>query len=178
MDRDPLRESLATDGDHEVLVRDHVRCRRFLLFPLREDDGPARVSKLFGQLAHLLDHERQLPRLAIEECPQLGDEALERSSALHLLFAVERGELSEPHPEDRLRLHLRESEALLEPAGRGRPISRAPDQCDHLVDMVKRQQEALDNVPFRFRPLELVSGPADDNLESVIPGIAQGVLLG
>ena len=175
VDRDAFQESLAAHGDDEVLVRDHVRCRRLLLFPLREDDGPARVSEFSGQRVQLLDHERELAGLAGEKRPQLSDGPFECAPALLELCAVERRELSEPHPEDRFRLRRRESEALLEMAARRGPVSRAPDQLDHLVDMVERQEEALDDVPLRLRLLEFVPGPSNDDLEPVIPVAFEGI---
>ena len=81
---------------------------------------------------------------------------------------LERGQLLQAQLEDRLRLDVREPEALHQARARHVAVARAADQLDHLVEVVERDQQALEAVDLRLERAQLVLGAADDDLALVL----------
>ena len=84
------------------------------------------------------------------------------------LLALERRQAGEPHVEDRLRLRLGEPEARHEVRARDVDVGRLADRPDDRVQVVERDLEALEDVRPGARLLEVVLGPAADDLAAMV----------
>ena len=79
------------------------------------------------------------------------------------LVRLERGQALEAQVEDRLRLDARELEALDQPVARDVRVARAADQLDDLVDVLDRDEQALEDVEAGLLLAQLVlRAPHDD----------------
>ena len=87
--------------------------------------------------------------------PRLGSPRIARSSAIVStqlgvlgadLVGLERGQAGEAHVEDRLRLDLGELELLDQARAGDVGVGRGADQLDHRVEVVERDQQALEDV--------------------------------
>src|SRR5262249_46711114 len=78
--------------------------------------------------------------------------------------ALEAGEPLQLHIEDRLRLDLRQAERRHQAAARFERIPRSADELDHLVEVIERDLEALEDVRARFGLAQLELGAAPDDL--------------
>ena len=84
------------------------------------------------------------------------------------LFDLESGELTQRHPEDRLRLVLAQEVSVHEARLGFVRVSRPSDQPDHFVEVVDRRDEALHDVqPFARLP-EVELRPPSDHDDSVV----------
>ena len=84
------------------------------------------------------------------------------------LLAREAGQPREPHVEDRLRLVLGERELCHQTVACLLRVRRGPDQRDHGVEVVERDQVALEDVRALLGLAQLVLRPADDDLALVV----------
>src|SRR5262249_12039576 len=118
---------------------------------------------------HLLD----LEQLLADECVDPGGIAEDRAQLLDALAQIlvlrldllprEAGEPREAEVEDRLRLNLRELEAIHELRAPLVGIRSSTDERDNRVDVVERLEVALENVRTRFGLAQLVlRAPRDD----------------
>ena len=80
------------------------------------------------------------------------------------LLAREPGQAREPQVEDRLRLDLAEREALLQLCARVVGVGGGADERDDRVDVVERDEVALEHVRAALGLVQLVLRPADDDL--------------
>ena len=92
------------------------------------------------------------------------------------LLDLEAGELGEAHVEDRVALLLAQAEPLPELGIRLGRVVRAPDDLDHLVDVVDGDLEALEDVLPRLRGVEVELGAADDDLVAVLDVVLEHLL--
>ena len=84
--------------------------------------------------------------LVAEQLAQLAD-ALDQVGVLAPdRVGLERGQLLQAQVEDRLGLDLGEPEALHQALAGGVAVARAADQLDHRVEVVERDQQALEEV--------------------------------
>src|SRR5918998_1299216 len=84
------------------------------------------------------------------------------------LLPLHGGEPLQAQVQDRLRLALGELEVLHQVVARRLYAARPPDSRHHLVEVEERDQQPLEDVGPRLRPLELVLRPAGDDLELVV----------
>ena len=73
----------------------------------------------------------------------------------------------EAHVEDRLGLHLGELELLDQPGAGDVGVGGGADQLDHRVEVVERDQQALEDVGAGLGAAQLVLRPAGDDLALV-----------
>ena len=105
----------------------------------------------------LLDQRQDLVLVA-EQLAQLAD-ALDHVGVLAPdRVGLERGQLLQAQLEDRLGLDLGQPEALDQAGARGVAVARAADQLDHRVEVVERDQQALEAVHARLERAQLVLG--------------------
>ena len=83
------------------------------------------------------------------------------------LVGLERGQPPQRHLQDGLGLHQRELELLDQAVAGGLGVAGAADQCDHRVEIVQRDQQALEDVGAALLLGQLELGPADDDLALV-----------
>ena len=102
--------------------------------------------------------------LVAEELAQLLDARQQLLVLLLDLVALEAGEPLEAQVEDRLRLRSRELERVHERVARRVDVGRLADDADDLVEVVERDQEALEDVRPRLGLVELELGAPDDDL--------------
>ena len=81
---------------------------------------------------------------------------------------LQRGQLLQAQVEDRLGLDLRQPVGVHQAGARHVAVARAADQRDHLVEVVERDQQALEAVHARLERAQLVLGAADDDLALVL----------
>ena len=84
------------------------------------------------------------------------------------LVGLERGQALEAHVEDRLGLRAGQLELVHQPVARRVGVLRAADQRDHRVEVVERDQQALEDVGPRLGAAQLVLRPAGDDLALVV----------
>ena len=105
--------------------------------------------------------------LVAEQLAQLADALGDVGVLLLDRAGLERGQLREAQVEDRRRLDLAEAELRHQVAARGLAVLRRADQRDHRVEVVERDQQALEDVRAGLLEPELVLGAADDDLALV-----------
>ena len=162
------------DGDDHLLVGDQVLDVEVVLG--RRDQRAPLVAVALGDLEELLLDQPEHRVLVAEQLAQLAD-------PLHLVgvlaldrVGLERGELREAQLEDRLGLDVGEAEAL-DQAGAGRlAVGRRADQVDHRVEVVERDEQALEAVDLRLERAELVLGAPDDDLALVLDVVLDDAL--
>ncbi len=80
------------------------------------------------------------------------------------LVALEAGELLEPQVEDGLRLRACELEGVHERVARRLAVGSVADDADDLVEIVKGDEQAFEDVGPRLGLVQLELGPPDDDL--------------
>ena len=88
------------------------------------------------------------------------------------LAGLERGQLRQAQVEDRLGLDHRQPEALDQLVAGALAVGGGADQRDHLVEVLERDQQALEHVRARLALGELVLGAAHDHLALVLDVVA------
>ena len=126
-------------------------------------------------LEQLLADERPDPRLVAQDRPQLSDPLHEILVLVLDPLALERGQRAQAEVEDRLGLDLGELELLHQALARSLRVGRGPDQRDHGVQVVQRDQVTQKNVGSRFRLAQLVLQPASDDLALEVKVVAEQV---
>ena len=76
------------------------------------------------------------------------------------LLALQRGQPAQRQVEDRLRLHLRQLELSHQAVARGLRVLRLANQLDHRVEVLQRDQQALQDMEARFGLAQLESASA------------------
>ncbi|OQC41772.1 MAG: hypothetical protein BWX64_00674 [Acidobacteria bacterium ADurb.Bin051] len=154
------------DGDHHLLVGDHVLDRDVV--GLGDDLGAPRVAVPLPDLGELALDLGEQQGVGAEDRAQAIDELEQLAVLVDELLPLEAGEALETHLEDRLGLHLREAEdAHQSLAGDRRGLARA-DRRDHLVEDVERLEQPLDDVRPVLGLAQVEPGPADDHRLAVI----------
>ena len=115
-------------------------------------------------LEQLLLDQRGDPRLVAEELAELGDALLKIGVLVLDALALESGERAQPQVEDRLRLELAEPEALHQPGPSLVGVVGRADELDDLVEVVERDEVALEDVRARERLPKLELRPPRDDL--------------
>ncbi len=161
-DRQSLHVTRARDRDDHVLFGDEVLDVEVLR--CRGDRRAALVGELRADLGEFvlddLQHEAHVGQHALEPV----DLATKLSELLLDLVALEADETTQAHLEDRIGLGLRELEALHE-ARLGFDVGLGPaDDLDDLVDVVQRNDVALEDVGALLGLSELVAGASDDHV--------------
>ena len=81
------------------------------------------------------------------------------------LLALERSESAQREIEDRLRLQLREAELLHQAGARRLGVFRSANQFDDRIEILERDQQAVEDVEARLGFLQLETrAPRDDDL--------------
>ena len=106
---------------------------------------------------------------------QLADPLLEVGVLVLDLLLLERGERAEAKVEDRLRLDLRELEARHQLRPRIVGVGGGADERDHLVEVVERDQVALEDVRAGDRLAQLVLEAARDDLALVLEVVPEQI---
>ena len=120
-----------------------------------------------GDLAELLLDQAQDALLVAEDGAQLLD-ALDDVRVLAAdLVGLERRELRQAQVEDRRRLQLRELEARHQLGPGALAIARGADELDHRVEVVDRDEQALEDVRAALLLGQLVLRAPDDDLALV-----------
>ena len=164
--RERLDVARVGDRDHHLLVGDQVLDVEVVLG--RRDLRAALVAVALGDLQQLLLDQREDLVLVAEQLAQLADALHEVGVLAPQRVGLERGQLLEAQLEDRLRLDVGQLEALHQPGAGRVAVARGADQVDHLVQVVERDQQALEAVDPGLERAQLVLGAADDDLALVL----------
>ena len=160
----------AADRDDHVLLGDQVLDVEVPL--VGADLRAARVGVLLPDLEELLlDHAAELLR-ALQQRVEVLDARDELGLLLVELGAGEPREAAQRHVEDVVRLDLAELELLhqLRPGFLG--VLRAADDRDDLVEVVERDQQALDDVQALLALALLEAGAPRDDVDLVVDVVA------
>ena len=153
-----------TQRDHDLLMGHEVLFAVLLRY-LRDDLRSAVVAVLFLELFYVLPDEEVDLAWVCEQIFQLGDELDEFLVLLLNLLTLQAGETPELHVEHGLRLDLRQVER---PGHQG--VLRllgglgASDRLDHLVQLVQRLDQALEDVVAIARLAEVELGSAANHV--------------
>jgi hypothetical protein len=126
-------------------------------------------------LEQLLADQGIDPRLVAQDRAQLADPLHQILVLVLDPLALQRGQRPQPEIEDRLRLDLRELELLDQPLACGIRVGRGADQRDHGVEVVERDQVALEDVRAGLGFPELVLRSAGDDLALEVEVVAEEV---
>jgi hypothetical protein len=141
-----------------------------------DDGGAPGVRKLLDHLVQLLDQHLQLPRLAAQDALQLADQLLQLAQLLLQVVGLQR--VSRPSRMARIA-------RACSPTARTSCTARAPprpglrrcaDDGDHLVDVLQRDEQALDDVRLRPRLLQVVRASAAGSPPAVVAEPLQHLL--
>ena len=124
------------------------------------------------ELEQLLLDERRDPRLVAEQHTKLRDPLLQVRVLVLDPLALEPGERAEPQVEDRLRLQLAQREALHETRPGLIGVVGRTDQLDDLVQVVERDEVALEDVCAGERLSQLELRAASDDLPLEVEVVA------
>src|SRR5581483_6844584 len=163
-DREALDVAGAGDRDHHVLFRDQVFELELLLGG--DDLGAAVVAAAVDalQLEQLLLDQRVDLLLGTEQVAELLDALLLVAVVLLDARALERSEGAQAQLEDRRRLAFAQIELLHQAVARGLRVGRAADQGNDRVEIVERDQVALEDVDLALETAQLVLAAARDDL--------------
>ena len=89
------------------------------------------------------------------------------SSSSSRIFSLQARQALEAHLEDRLRLKVREGEAILQPGARLFSRPARPDQGDDLVDVVEGDHKPLEDVLTLTRLAQLEATATADDVAAV-----------
>ncbi len=167
-DRETLHVARARDRDDHVLLGDQILELELLLGG--DDLGAALVALAVDRLdlEQLLADQAVDARLVGEDGAELRDPLLEVGELVLDPLPLEAGQPLEPEVEDRLRLDLGELERLDQAGARLVRIGRCADERDHRVEVVERDEVALEDVGALLGLAELVLRAARDDLALVV----------
>jgi len=139
----PLDVAGAGDRHHHVLLGDQVLDRELGFL--------GRISVRRGLAKRRLvssSSPMMMSSTSFSEARIAFNRAIRASTSLcSLMISRARGgQALQPHVEDRLRLHLRETELLHQGRLRRRRVRRRPDRLDHLVEVVERDHQPFQDV--------------------------------
>src|SRR3954453_13285501 len=163
-DRQPLDVAGLGDRDHHVLFRDHVLELKLFLGgdDLRATVVAAAIDAL--QLEQLVLDQRIDLLLGAEQVAQLVDALANVLELVLDALALERGQREQAQLEDRNRLPLGQVELRLETLLRRVGVCGRADECDDRVEVVERDQVALQYVRALLLLAQLVLRAARDDL--------------
>ena len=165
-ERHALDVSLVGDGDGDVLLGDEVL--HVELLGLAGDLGAPGVAVAGFHLLHVVADEVVDEVVVGEDVAVVLDFFLELLVFGFDLFALEARQPGELHGEDGVGLEVAQLEALHQPVAGGVDVGTLLDDLDDLVDVVERDQEALDDVRPGLGPPQQEPRPTDDHLEPVL----------
>jgi hypothetical protein len=170
LDRLTLDVAGARHGDDDVLLGDQVlEVELALVGPER---GSSRVRVLLPDLEQLLlDDPSDLPGV-LEERLEVLDPREQVLVLLLELRASELGEAAQRHVQDVVGLDLRELELAHQLGARVLGVRGATDDADDLVEVLQRDQQALDDVVALLGSAELVLRPAGHDVDLVVDVVA------
>ena len=155
------------DRDDHLLVGDQVLDVDLVLGG--RDLRAAVVVEALGDLLELLlDEPEHLAARRRGSSRRLGDPLGDVGVLVLDLVGLERGQLREAQVEDRLGLDHRQLEPLDQAGARGVAVARRADQLDDRVEVVDRDEQALEDVRARLLLRQLVLRAADDDLALVL----------
>ena len=172
-DRQALDVAGTGDRDHHVLFRDQIL--ELELFLGRDDLGaPVVVARVDpAELEQLLLDQRVDLLLGAEQVAQLGDALLDVLELVLDALALERGEGAQAQLEDRDRLYLGELELGHQAGLRSVGVRGAADERDHRVEVVERDQVALQDVSALLLLAQFVLRAARDDLALEVEVVRQ-----
>ena len=157
-----LDESKVRHRDDAALVRDHVLHAEFA--GGRDDLGPARRGVLGLYLEELALDEREKLGLRFQDAAQLLYQLHEPQVLLLDLAALKAGQLVQAQLEDGVRLLRRERVFRHQPDLRLVAIGRAADDLHEVVQVIERDDIALEDVGAFLSLLQLELRAAGDDL--------------
>ena len=154
----PLDVAGVGHGDRHVLVGDQVLDAQLALGV--EDLRPPFVTVAIAHGRQFRPHQLHQELVARQDRPQPLDQLQDLGQLVDDLLALEAGQPLQLHVENGLRLHLRQLELGHQAFARFGRILRSPNQLDHLVQVIERDLQALEDVRAGFGLAQLELGAA------------------
>src|SRR5262249_14530795 len=126
-----------------------------------------------ADLDELLANDGVDPRRIAEDAAQLLDPLAEVAVLLFDPAPLEAGQRAEPQIENRLRLDLGQLKATHQRIASAVGVIRGPDQRDHLVEVVERDQVALEDVRTPLGLAQLVLQAPGDHVTLEVEVVAE-----
>src|SRR5690606_14943917 len=164
--RGALDVPLARDRHYHRLLGDEVLLVEVLLHV--DDLRAPGVTELLADDLELVADDAPQFRVGAEDELEARDLFLQLAVLLVDLLALEAGEALQAHVEDGLRLYLGKPELAHEPVARFRPVLRGADQRDDGVEVVERDEVALEDVRALAGFLEFVRGAFAGDVGAVL----------
>ena len=169
--RDALDVAGLRDRDDHVLFADQLLEVELAL--RRHDLGAPVVAEATAELAQLVLDDPVDAGLVGEDRAQLGDESHQLAVLPAHLVLLERCQRAQAQVEDRAGLQLRQAELAHQRLARRIAVGRAADHGDHAVEVVERDQVALEDVETILRPLQPELGAPGDDFLLVVHVVAK-----
>ncbi len=172
-DRLTADEARSRQGDHAGVVFDvgddrFDQCLEIGDVVGSDDAGTARGAVLLGDGAQFLEHDRSLALLGTEDLLELFDGGDELDLLGDEFVVGESGEAAESQLEDPLGLLIAERELLHQTFACLVGVRRGADDRHHEIDVVDRDEQALDDVEPFGGLAEPELRPLDDDVEAVV----------
>ena len=171
VDLGPFHVTLARDRDDHLFVRDEILHLQGRGVP--DDLASPIVAVLLVERHELLGEDRHPAIAALQNPLEILDRDTQGGELAVEFFHFQPGEPGQPHVQDGLRLALRQLEGFLQALRRDLGVPRAPDHLDHLVDIVDRDLETLENVGSLVGLLEVERCAAYDHNVTVLDEVLQ-----
>ena len=142
---------------------------------VRLDLGTTGIAILFLNLLKLILHDLLAQFGIVKDCLQMGDELLQLFILVAQLVHAQTCELCQTHVYDGLRLELVKLETLLKVALGVDGGLAGSDDVDHLIDIVARDDETLNDVGTVLCFLQVKLGAADHNIVTMLYEVGDAV---
>src|SRR5208282_886015 len=156
--RSALDIAAVRDGDELILFDDEILDRELALG--FDDLSAARIGEFFFDFVELARYQLQQFLLVGQNFPVAGDQLDRLLVFVFDFLALERSKAAQREIEDRLRLQLRQPELLHQAGPRALGVLRSANQLDDCVQILQRNQQAVEDVEARLGFLQLESRAA------------------
>ena len=148
--------------NNRCFIRNQIFRRDIIL--IKSNFCPALVSVFFGNdLKFLFDDAAQLI-LIRQNFPELLNRNLKRLKLFFNLAALQTCQCPEAHIDNSLRLCIRKPEPLHELFFSFLDICRTADNGDNFINVVKRNQQSLQDMRAFFRFIQIIFGSSCDDV--------------
>ena len=161
LDRHALYVAHLGRGDDCRLIRDHILDGDFGL--IKFEFCSSLVSVFIGNLEKLLPDHAEKKILVCKNCLQSVDRLQETLIFRFDLSSFQTGQSTQTHVNDCLGLCVGEFKAFHELSLGCLDIFGTADNCDDLVDIVKRDQQTFQNMSPLLRFVEIILCPSGDD---------------
>ena len=169
--RHPFDISQLRHGDHNILTRNQILCGKVEIIAV--DHCPAVITVFIGNLQKFrADHSEK--KVFISKYRLQLFDSLDQLRILFLqLFSFQTGQSTQTHIYDCLRLCIRKTKAFHQSFFRQLCSTASPDDFDHFIDIIKSDQQSLQDMSSFLRLVQIIPGPSGHDLFLMLQIILQ-----